>query len=353
MSEAFKILEHADPPVGEAQALELLRRAYGLEGTVRRLPGERDQNFEVAAGGERFVLKISHSAEEPAVTDFQTRALLHIAASSAQVPIPRLQATLNGEPQFLWRGDGRGDRVVRLLSFLEGVPLHSIPPSRAVLWSLGSELARLDLALRDFRHPAEDYVLLWDLRQAHLLDDRIEAVATAEDRKLAQEGLAVFRQVAVPRLAGLRAQTIHNDANPWNVLVDAAGRAVTGLLDLGDALRAPLIMELGVAASYHLEPDGNPFRGVSALVSGYHQRLPLDRVEREILCPLMAARLAMTVVITSWRCRLHPHNSAYILRNVPRAARGLEYLLGQRTDAATTWPLSEIAAELAGGDDRP
>jgi Ser/Thr protein kinase RdoA (MazF antagonist) len=348
-STAFKVLEHADPPVGEEEAAQLLKLAFDLEGAAKRLHGERDQNFQITCkDGRRFILKISNSAEDPAVTDLQTRALLHVAATAPGIPIPRLQRSVEGDPQFRWKQGNRSSRVVRLLSFLPGVLLRSVKPSRALLWAIGAELARLDQALADFRHPAENHKILWDLQHAHLLHGVIGAVSNSEHRRLALEGLAIFERFAVPRFPQLRAQTIQNDANPSNVFIDPAGRAVTGILDFGDAVRAPLIIDLAVAAAYHVEPNGgDPFTSVSVLASGYHHHVSLEGTECEILCPLMAGRLAISVIITSWRCRLHPENSDYILRNLSKAISGLECLLGQDPAAARTWRLTDIAAEIA------
>jgi Ser/Thr protein kinase RdoA (MazF antagonist) len=65
--------------------------------------------------------------------------------------------------------------------------------------------------------------------------------------------LAHFMQQVQPRLGGLRHQVIHNDLNPYNVLVDPQDHITTvGLIDFGDMVQAPLINELAVACSYQL-----------------------------------------------------------------------------------------------------
>lgn len=78
------------PDVSTADALAILRRHYGLTGTARPLPGERDHNFHIQTDGEgEFVLKISHPAEEAGFTDFQNKALDHILAVDPTLPVPR------------------------------------------------------------------------------------------------------------------------------------------------------------------------------------------------------------------------------------------------------------------------
>ena len=51
------------PSFTEAEAVRLAEEWYGLHGTARTLPSERDRNFLLTAeSGEQFVLKISNAA---------------------------------------------------------------------------------------------------------------------------------------------------------------------------------------------------------------------------------------------------------------------------------------------------
>jgi Ser/Thr protein kinase RdoA (MazF antagonist) len=59
----------------------------------------------------------------------------------------------------------------------------------------------------------------------------------------------------------LRAQVIHSDANPENVLV--AGKRL-GFIDFGDAIKAPLVFDVAIAASYMRVFDGDPTMSVPA-----------------------------------------------------------------------------------------
>jgi hydroxylysine kinase len=327
MSEAG-VLEQIDPEVPEADAERLVAEVFGVTGRAARLQGERDQNFRVTGDdGRRYLLKVANSAEDPDITDLQTRALLHIAEADPGAPTPRVRLTLGGAPQHVWTRAGRPQATVRLLTFLDGVPLSEAATGADVLEAVGAALARLDRALRDFRHPAEAHDLLWDLQHAAWLRPLAAEIEDHHLRALAEAGLALFAEVAAPRLPELRAQLIHNDLNPHNVLVDPAHPTVTGIIDLGDAVRAPLIDDVAVAAAYHVWPGDDPLAGVAAFLRGYQSVLRLDDQEIELLCPLIGGRLAMTAAISSWRAKIHPGESAYILRNLPAAVRGLEQLL--------------------------
>lgn len=77
--------------VPEALAQRLAAEHYGLIAAVHRLDSERDQNFRLRAlSGREYVLKIANPAEDRAVTNLQTEALLHLAAADPDLPVPRI-----------------------------------------------------------------------------------------------------------------------------------------------------------------------------------------------------------------------------------------------------------------------
>ena len=71
----------------------------------------------------------------------------------------------------------------------------------------------------------------------------------------------------LPRLAALRAQVIHNDYHLYNVLVapDDQARIVTGIIDFGDMVHAPLVGEVATAAAFHMAGSADPFEGPAAV----------------------------------------------------------------------------------------
>jgi hypothetical protein len=82
------VLEAKVPVFSTSDAERVAGEIFGVDGSARLLESERDQNFQLRAegraeAGREFVLKIANPAEHPAVLDFQTRALLHIAARLA------------------------------------------------------------------------------------------------------------------------------------------------------------------------------------------------------------------------------------------------------------------------------
>jgi hydroxylysine kinase len=328
------------PPVSLERAQAVARDYYGLTASIRALGSERDQNFCLTgADGVSWLLKISHPAEDRQVTQMQTMALLHIAERNGRIPVSRVQPTLDGQRELLLDLPERRGCLIRLLSFLEGAPLHGARGGggRQRL-NLGRSLAELDLALADFDHPAIDHELLWDMTHAERLRGLLPHIQDAAGRRHAQRFLDDFVNRALPAWPRLRAQFIHNDLNPHNVLVDPLDPdRITGILDFGDMVHAPLIQDVAVGSAYQMLDAAHPLETAADFVAGYHAVSPLQEQEVDLLFSLIGTRLVMAVAITAWRAALYPENSKYILRNAPPARAALERIASLPTDKAQAY----------------
>ncbi|MBI0435517.1 hypothetical protein D9598_16975 [Roseomonas sp. KE0001] len=323
------LLDSTAPEVSGEQAEALVARFYGLEAEARPLSGERDRNFHLRDGaGAEYVLRVIHPAEDPGVSDFQSRALLHLAQAAPDLPVPRLHRPLSGAAaEALWEEEGAPPRRLRLLDYLLGRPLHLAPPGAAQRQAIGECLARLDLGLGGFRHPSESHPLMWDIQRAARLRPLIRHLPQIGDRGLAAAMLDRFEQRALPRLPRLRAQVIHNDFNPHNILTEErADDRIAGIIDFGDMVRAPLVQDLATAAAYQITSEGHPLEAPAQLAAAYHALLPLVPEEIDVLPDLIAARLVVSVAISGWRATRQPANADYILRNYARSLSGLRRL---------------------------
>lgn len=338
------VLTTAAPPISREEADTAALRHFGVTGSVRDLTSERDRNFHIAtADGQGYVLKFTNPAEPQIVTGFQTAAMLHVAARDPALPVPRVMTSLDGAPQVVVDVHG-SPMVLRLLTYLEGTPLHATQASPGQMRALGTTLARLDLALADFEHPGSQRDLLWDLTRTASVGDRLHYLEDAARRRMVERFIARFADDVAPRLPALRHQVIHNDLNPHNAVVDPVGHeAVTGIIDFGDALKAPLVNDLATSLAYHVTSGETPFGSLVEMTRAYHAVLPLTAEEIGLLPDLVAARLALTIGITAWRAAEYPENRAYILRNADRAFAGLERLTGG--EAATAHRLLHLACQ--------
>jgi 4-aminobutyrate aminotransferase-like enzyme/Ser/Thr protein kinase RdoA (MazF antagonist) len=302
------------PPGLPPEAAErIAAERFGIAAAARPLASERDLNFRLhGEDGRDYLLEIANPAEDLAVVDLETRALLHVAACDPELPVPRVLPTAAGALSAVIEAPDGRRCIARLLSFLPGTALGASPRGPACLRDVGATLARLGHALRGFFHPAADRSLPWDLKGAQRLRARVRQIEAAGLRRLADESLARFEAGVLPRLPGLRAQVIHNDVSRSNTLVDDRGERVVGIIDFGDLVHAPLVDDVAVTVSEALLDADDPLGAALAVVEGYEAVEPLREEERALLFDLVAARLAMGAAISAWRSARHPENRAYI-----------------------------------------
>ena len=305
------------PDVPEKEVLDLLIREYGLQGNLTQLVSERDQNFRVdATDGRQFVVKIANSAEPAQITDFQIQALLHLEASACTVVVPRLVRTRTGATTSnIQTADA--NNVLRVVSYVPGRPVEGTVPGPGLAYALGQCLAKLDFALIDFTHAGESQVLLWDMQRASELRDLMTHIADPELRSTTHTCLDDFEERAAPLFPALRTQVIHNDLNPGNVLItDTAPATVAGVIDFGDMLRAPLIVDVAIAAAYLRSTDDDALAATQALVAGFDSIVPLEDRECELLFDLIRMRLATTITILHWRKSARSEEDAYLKKSL-------------------------------------
>lgn len=292
-------------------AVDLLKEHYGLAGKLSPLASERDQNFKVESAEGTFILKIINAAEPAVESDFQTALLAHIGTHAGDLPVPHIRPTLSGESLASITNTHGAAHRIRLVSWVEGEPLAETGRSDVALESLGRMLGRFDAALKGFMHPGALRDLDWDIRTAARSAGRLSHVANAEDRALVERFLKRFATVA-PRLSTLRAAVIHNDANDWNVLVDAADHdRISGLIDFGDALHTPVIAEVAIAAAYAGLNHADPIGATAAIIRGFHAEYPLLEEEVDLLFDLISMRLVISVTISASR-RVNAEDNPYL-----------------------------------------
>ena len=315
-----------------AQLLALVRAQFLPQASsVRHLSGERDLNFlvDVADSPDRYVLKVSDARENPQALALQNAALDHLAQQAPQLPVQRIHRWCDGAHLLALPGPD-GMCFARVLTYLPGLPLHEAPPSAAQRRSIGATLAALDRALQDFAHPpVSNEALMWDLQRTAELQSWLPAIQDAQSRAWGEQVFAHYVQQVPPLLATLPQQFLHNDFNPYNLLVNPVDPdQVCGVLDFGDMLHGPRVFDVAVAASYQCHAQGQPrIESLLEFMQGYQHANPLSRAELRLLPLLAAVRCAITLCITERRAQRFPENRAYILRNHAVASAGLRALL--------------------------
>lgn len=322
-----QMLTTTPPAFTNTEVIAIASRHFGIEAQVKPLVSERDQNFRLdASDGRQFMLKISNHAEQLQVVDFQNRALQHVETHDTSLPLPRVIAGIGGATHCCVQKDGRS-HFVRVLSWLDGDILGDVKISAELSQRLGRLLARLGLALEHFDHPGSNPPLLWDMKRAAGLRDLLACIEDTELRQLVEKTLDTFDLTVKPNLDTLRRQVIHNDMNLGNVLMDKnQAEQICGLIDFGDMVKSPLIIDLAVACAYQLSDGHDPLSGALPMIAGYHGVRPLQPIEMELLTNLIRTRLITSLLIGSYRVNLFPENRDYLLISQKPAIRNLRRL---------------------------
>jgi 4-aminobutyrate aminotransferase-like enzyme/Ser/Thr protein kinase RdoA (MazF antagonist) len=309
-------------PFTESEAARLAHEIFGLEASARSLPGEYDDNFHLTADdGRGYVLKVMHAGRERSFIDMQCRALQHLARRAPHLAVPRVCPTRSGEAfQNVAVADG-SERFVWLLTFLPGTVLAAVRPHEPeLLESLGRLLGEMDAALEDFSHPSVQRELKWDLARAGWIRDYLHHVGDATRRALVERFLALYEAEVVPALPRLRRSIIFGDANDHNVLVSTPWpqpRKVAGVIDFGDMHHGLVVSEPAVASAYAILGKKDPLQTATALVRGYHNAFPLEEAELAVIFPLIAMRLAVSVVNSAHRKTLIPDDPYITISETP------------------------------------
>ncbi len=324
-------------PFTEKDAIQIAIEYYGIDVEAKSLPGEIDRNFLLTTKPDRslrpvrFVLKIHNPQTPREEIEFQNAALRHLKDFDG---VPHVIPNKDGDELFLYEGK----YLVRMVSYLEGT-LFADAPVRTpnILRQLGAFMAQVDLALKDFEHPAmRRDAFMWNLTRAdEVINPRLpslrgglqsdvaisetvgEIAATVELSRndVVEKVLEHFTRRVKPALQDLRWQVIHNDANDYNILLYDG--MVTGLLDFGDMLYAPRVVEVAIAAAYALLGEDDVLNAIANVVAGYHSVSALSATEISLLYDLICARLAVSVAVSSERAESEPENEYHQISAKP------------------------------------
>jgi Ser/Thr protein kinase RdoA (MazF antagonist) len=316
----------AEPPSIPLNDIQCaVRRQYGIDGDFSPLVSERDQNFHLkSTAGHEYVVKVTSSAEPAIVSEFHIAALLHL--ETIETPrVPKIVRTLEKQTSGDIRYAGK-NHMLRVVSYLEGAPMASVCMDQKMASDFGAALAGLDIGFLGFSHEGECPVLLWDLQRATELRELLDHIDDPNVRRSVTHALHDFQTLVTPMLGKLRCQVIHGDANPGNVLTDPRSHRVTGFIDFGDMVRAPLVFDVAIAAAYLRTEDTDPLDLIAPFVVAYNTARPLKDVEMTLLFDLVRARLATTITLLFWRMAARHHDDPYRKKTRDEEAGAIHFL---------------------------
>ncbi|MFD9669146.1 phosphotransferase [Rhodococcus sp. NPDC059968] len=300
----------------ERTVLTALDEHFRLTGRLTRIPTEKDETFVLHTDHERLLVKVSGEQEAPSIVNLQTSALLHIAQSAPNLPIPSVQRGTDGRYEYDLAGPGGpGARVLRVMKFLPGSALSSNHPTKEQIATVGRTHAAITDALADFSHPQQARILVWDLRYFMSLRPLLEQINQPEDRKLGEQIFDAFAHHVGSRIPQLRHQVVHGDFSAHNVLVDDnQPEYVSGIIDFGDTTDTAEIFDVAIAMSNQLDAHADdPWHRALDMLSGYLAGRTPDANELSLLPIATASRSLQRVLIAQWRAYRDPSRADYVL----------------------------------------
>lgn len=277
------------------------------------LDGYESKNYKVSFGNRDFILKLYEN--RPGLFEVlcaENEILLRLArAHPGRFSAP--QQKLNGEFVFLSENK---DKIIRLLSFLEGELLANVKHTKELFYSFGKVLAEMNKVMTDFLSGhVQARKLSWDLQNFHLNREFISFIQEPEDRRIVEYFFLQNRERVVPDIEILRKSVIHGDVNDWNVLVKNG--EISGIIDFGDICYTPLINELAIAVTYGMLGKENPIEWACPIVEGYHAVIPLEEKEIELLYWLIATRLSISVCHSAKSRSERPESEYHLVSEKP------------------------------------
>ncbi|HEY3775608.1 MAG TPA: aminotransferase class III-fold pyridoxal phosphate-dependent enzyme [Solirubrobacteraceae bacterium] len=335
-----RVLTGARPTLEPTEAVALAAELFGVQAeTAHDLGSERDRTFALqdSEGARAAVIKISNAHEDPDVLDMEAAVALHVAAVDPELVVALPWRALTGEragpaqvgddPAALRASWPQGEsHWVRLYSLLPGhshVDTETLSDDALIAW--GGSSARLGRALRGFAHPKAHRVMLWDVQHALRCRSMLDDIRDPHARRLVARTLDEFERYAAPIWPRLRAQVLHTDLTPDNVLVDDDG-LISGIVDFGDMSHTALVADLA-SVLCSLVPGRSAdekLRLARLVLDGYEREVPLEDHDRELAALAWAARSAVTIAISSWRVAQGLEEAAFAERGNEECLRDLE-----------------------------
>jgi Ser/Thr protein kinase RdoA (MazF antagonist) len=309
----FASMAMVPPNVSTDAAEAIARDHWGIDARARPIRGERDRNFHLSGNdGREFLMKIANPAEDAAFRHMQIEALRYIARTALNFQVPRC-APLPDSSMELRLTDAGGDALdVRLHAWVPGLPIHEARRSAVQRAAYGAALARLQMALVDFMHPAREHPVPWDLKHTARLREIAFSIDPAPARAAVRALLDEFESEVAPIMPALRRQVVHNDATRMNVLVDPENHdRIAGIIDFGDIAETPIVFDVAIAAVSQPGQDMSTAEALAHFVRGFHEMRPLNAEEVALLPLLMACRMAMGITLVSWHRHTQPDNPHY------------------------------------------
>ncbi|XP_055518672.1 hydroxylysine kinase-like [Leucoraja erinacea] len=335
------------PSLSEAQVVELVGRLYGLKvSKVKPLPSYMDQNFHVLVcetqeggdHGESYVLKVLNTDEsqDTDLVEAQTRVMMFLNQKGFPTATPI--TTIDGKIMSLEtikQGSDYKQFMIRLLTYLPGVPMAKFTLDHQICYKLGRTIAQMDKALHEeFYHPTVKSLhrdgFMWNLSNTHLLERHLHEMEEGEVLSIIEQVIQQFKEKIRPNLDKFHKGLIYGDCNEYNILlepldspieqaVERTGKScpgsalrISGILDFGDMSFGCFVQDLAITVMYLTIISQDPVGVGGHVIAGFESVIPLTEEERDSIYLLVFCRFSQSMVMARHNMLLDPDNAEYL-----------------------------------------
>lgn len=339
---------------------QLANNLYNLEVvSIKELNSYDDKNFHITVKDNShlpdvndacpfgYVMKVLNSLDSraPNLIDAQNEMMLYLGNKG--LPCPKPVKNVHGKSMSLEnlkiqisepldvaaaKDHPTGQYIVRLLSFVPGKILHSVPYTKELFFQVGELVAKTDLALAGFKHDGIKGVdRIWNLNAVPKLTDFVYAIEDEQKRSLSVAVIDNFKSNVLPLLEHLESGPIHGDFNEQNILVtEEEGQPgkfyLSGILDFGDVHINFYLFELAIAICYMMIEcqSMNILDAPGHVLAGYNRFRLIPENEFTLLKDCIAARLSQSLVLGAYSYSQNP--DPYLLTTSQRGWQCLKML---------------------------
>ncbi len=300
------------------EVLAILNEKYNLEGDVKELYSDRDQNFLLYSNQDKFVLKIFNSEETFQTIDLQISTMRYIINSDFNYFVPKPF----GSPLSI---EKKGAKFfVCLFEYIKGRFMYESTLHNNEYLMMGQFMGHLSTVLDKFDHPGAHRQFEWDLQNIEPIYRRLNQIESKKNRDTITYFLLLYEKNVFPLRKYLRKSLIHNDGNDHNILTDQKGK-VKGIIDFGDMIYSYTVLEPAVCMSYIGQNKKKPITAMLHFLDGYRSIYHLKAQEILSIFHMMSIRLCISVSMAAWRKKIFPENQ-YLTISEHSSWTLLEYL---------------------------
>ena len=288
---------------------DILLTEFSITGIPELLFSDRDQNFLITdSNKQKYILKISNSAEKLDDLVIQHKATLFIKSTDEDLKVPHQINKIKSINK-----DG-SIYFIRLLEFIEGNFLKNINLDDLSYYKLGEFLGRLNLSLQNFDHKYKKTDFHWDVRAVNSIRSRLSSIDNQDDKNTISYFLEAYELNVQANDLKLSKMFIHNDGNDQNILIDNKGNVI-GIIDFGDMVYSYRIAEPAICMAYVGLNNIDSHQPMFNVLKGYHSKFPLKNIELRSAIYIACLRLCISVTMSAWRTKLFPSNKYLSVSN--------------------------------------